>query len=129
MGKFLDETGLSTVWGLVVDEIGEAEARCAKVESGSYEGTGESSAMGASYTNTLTFGLTPKLVMIFNPTAATIGYFCEGASTYIVGSQGGSFFVVDAFGQTMTWHYGGNTSGGGMQMNASGETYYYVAIG
>lgn len=101
----------------------------AKMQTGTYTGTGESSALGATYKNTLTFSFAPKLVVIFATNASTTAFFYAGASTYILGSESRNFLFVDAFGKTMTWHYGGNTTGGSLQLNTSGEVYTYVAIG
>lgn len=93
-----------------------------RVESGSYVGTG---TYGSGNPNSLTFGFVPKTVIV--KTEATAAYFLYA----LAGSQSARSGVSSS-AATLTWS--GNTlqwysSSAISQMNTSGTTYYYVAIG
>ena len=101
----------------------------AKIETGSYNGTG---VYGSANKNTLSFSLTPKIVVIYRRSTSS-GF--QMVMPYIYGEH--SFWtgtmstnqeqIVSISGNTMSWYSnGGNAS---YQLNVSGLTYYYAAIG
>lgn len=104
----------------------------AQIEVGTYTGTG---TYGSSDKNSITFSFTPKMVLIRDQAATNLSYM-QMAAPYIFGNQ--TFFtstdmstfrkqVVDISGATMNWYSdGGNAQ---YQMNASGKTYEWIAIG
>ena len=106
-----------------------------QIATGSYTGTG---TYGASNPNTLTFNFEPKLVIIAAP-YLTIGYGSTitrsnwklwiGQPNAYVGYTDGH--VEDTYivkGNKFSWYnsYHGSAD---MQLNDSGQTYYYIAIG
>lgn len=106
-----------------------------QIATGSYTGTG---TYGASNPNTLTFNFEPKLVIIA-ATYLTIGYGSTltqpnwklwiGQPNAYVGYSDGN--VEDTYivkGNKFSWYnsYHGSAA---MQLNDSGQTYYYIAIG
>lgn len=103
----------------------------AKITTGSYVGTGKS---GSSNQNTLTFPFAPKVVFIGQQNG-------EGRGIFISASQYGdtrisptiSNAAAGSYGVALTW-YGNSVSWyngyiGECQLNASGRTYNYTAIG
>ncbi len=147
MGKFLDESGVATLWELIKAE----DAKGAKVVAGSYVGTG---TYGEANKTSLTFGFVPKLLWV-----TTDRWLHSGNPSVDRTSLKDSFFVmngasgVDVFatlipnifdgdayftwsGNTVSWYgyYNGMSdyipmATPAIQMNTSGETYYYFAIG
>lgn len=110
------------LWGEVIPTV--------KIATGSYVGTG---TYGISNKNTLTFPFEPKVVFIgYGDTeAVTIrGSFCFVRGAYTAGStvsSSSSYTVLLEWdGNTVSWYSGTNQ---GVQLNATGKTYYYVAIG
>lgn len=106
-----------------------------QIATGSYTGTG---TYGESNPNTLTFNFEPKLVIIA-ATSLKIGYggtitqpnwkLWIGQPNAYVGYNDGN--VEDTYivkGNKFSWHnsYHGSAD---MQLNYSGQTYYYIAIG
>ena len=100
---------------------------CAKMAVGSYTGTGTS---GAAAPNTLTFGFTPKVLLVL---ASTAGLWNEYQSsmllihpmtTGVTGSQTGSRVTI-TWGENFVSWYGSDYI---FQMNSE-RTYYYFAIG
>lgn len=114
----------------------------AKVETGSYTGTGTS---GQDNPNTLSLGISPKFIMIFDPTAGANNH---AYTMFLIPGHNGTVFWAatdrDSYsnvagantlnirctvsGNTVSWYsalYNGSTS----QMNKQGVTYYWVAIG
>ena len=102
----------SDVWGNEIPAV--------KIYTGSYVGTGTS---GENNPNTLTFPFEPKAVFVCESFATdtgnpdTILYFGQPGST------GSAEFSVS--GNTFEWF----STSASHQLNNSGETYYYVAIG
>lgn len=95
-----------------------------KIETGSYVGTG---TYGSGGKNSLTFGFVPAILII---TVDYVNYHYVN-SGYIVCNSGGHSgqngnieAIVD--GNTVSW-YSGNSAQ--VQLNTSGLTYKYVAIG
>lgn len=103
-----------------------------KIESGTYSGTG---VYGSGNANSITFGFTPKLVII--RTTGTSNYnqmvapYIYGNTEFLVGTGTTATQwrrqVASVSGNTLTWYSdGGNAAS---QLNASGKTYYWTAIG
>ena len=101
----------------------------AKIETGDYNGTG---VYGSSHKNTLSFSITPKIVVIYRGNNST-GF--QMLMPYIYGEK--SFWTgtistnqeqtVNISGNTMQWYTNGGNAN--YQLNGSGLTYYYAAIG
>lgn len=99
------------------------------IETGSYVGTG---TYGESNPNTLTFGFTPKLVIIVAGEApldqmGTFVYNAPYGVSFYGLSQSHLISVVLTWGENTVQFY--NTDTAGRQLNQNGITYYYVAIG
>lgn len=110
----------------------------AKIETGSYTGNGNTQSGNP---NSLTFGFVPKVVFIcrdilniFNAglffTIALAASYKQYGYANISGSSG--IYVSDrnfamCNGNTLSWYYNGNVAE--EQLNVSGITYYYIAIG
>lgn len=121
---FLDETGLAELWNLI-------RAEDAQIVTGSYVGTGN---YDANYPNSINLGFDAKLIFIMPATITDT----SSKSTYwglMMPMQGKA--MVDSTGNSRSIY--NITSGGGVvswytnlvanQLNQSGVTYYYVAIG
>ena len=133
---FLDETGLAELWSL----IKAADAKAAKIATGSYTGTGKS---GASNPNTLTFSFTPKLVFLHSGDGAFAygnnysGGTVPGTELFIWGTgqtkytcSTNSNLVFTQSGKNLSWYHEDQYSVSAFsQCNASGKTYHYIAIG
>lgn len=91
------------VWGNDIPAV--------KMETGSYVGTG---TYGADNPNELTFPFEPKLVIIMQDTGRSSGRIWAG---------NGHWGTLE--GNTLSWY----ESTAANQMNTSGSTYYYVALG
>ena len=105
----------------------------AKIETGSYVGTGTS---GENNPNTLTFSFAPKIVIIFPSTyAGGPGYFGYPSSAGMVWSTvpSESFKQISISwnGNSVSWYATHSTASYAetMQMNNAGKTFYYLAIG
>lgn len=122
----------------------DGRARCA---SGSYTGTG---VYGTSNKNTITFSFQPKFVIIKEPGSTSANgygggltaFFCQSASSPTTQSSTAGGFdgscqddarrsflngrLQGTGNVTLSWY---NSNSARQQMNASGTTYYYVAIG
>lgn len=107
----------------------------ARIATGSYIGTG---TYGNSHPNSLTFEFEPKLVIISGE-YLTIGYGSTitqpewklwiGQPNAYVGYNNGN--VKDTYkveGNKFSW-YNSDYGSASMQLNYSGATYYYIAIG
>ena len=94
----------------------------AKVQAGSYKGTGKS---GNGSKNSLTFSFVPKLVIICGnaDNVVGLGVWVNGNSQLVGGSNYHS--VASFSNKTLAWYY----SNSGQQLNNSGTTYYWIAIG
>lgn len=150
MSKFLDESGLDVLWGLIKgqdDDVREemtAHANTkAMIEVGSYVGT---DTFGSAKPNSLTFGFEPKLLIIFNNNIAISGYEYSfytntnniinldavGTTYQICGPSGENGLSKNRYAKKSTngkifyWY---NKSSAAYQLNASGVTYRYIAIG
>lgn len=101
----------------------------AHLETGSYTGAG---VHGQNNPNTLTFTYKPRLVAILK--SYSTAYFPASASGLFLGwqygqtggYQGNHFTLTD---NVLSWYSTSNTDGNDKQMNTSGDTYYYLAVG
>lgn len=126
---FLDETGLAELWSLIQAEDAEVVANGVKMAKGSYEGTG---TYGESNPNSLTFEFKPKVFILNYATGsrvtlpifygATNMYVCINAVSNVLG---GLTLDLTWSGNTVSW-YGSSAI---KQLNESGKTYNYIAIG
>jgi hypothetical protein len=124
---FLDGTGLAELWSLVKAEDAKLAAVDVKIETGTYSGTDK---YGASNPNTLTFGFVPAAVIVATKSASSP----TGGLAFIAGSSYGTVkpdqtkatVVLAWSGTSVTWH---NTTNSAYQLNNSGTTYSYIAIG
>lgn len=147
MAKFLDETGLAELWSII-------KASSARVVTGTYTGTG---TYGSSNKCTLTFDFAPKLVIVseshmgagfgtsFNSVYGgamvavrhTTGVYGTGR---LASKEGGTPNSSKEVRHTFTWgdksfswytytQIAGYYDTPNAQYNASGTTYYYLAIG
>lgn len=92
----------------------------AKIETGSYTGTG---TYGSANPNSITFSITPKLVLIKGMLTPSI----LGGSFFTGTMQQNYSQVVSWSGNTMSWYSNGGNAG--YQLNTSGWSYEYCAIG
>ena len=98
----------------------------AHLETGSYVGTGTS---GSSNPNSLTLTYKPRFLMIivdagYYQTTAENGLLWQYPNTAAQGSN-----VVSVADNTVSWYSTGSSSRAARQMNTSGTTYHYIAIG
>ena len=95
-----------------------------KIETGSYVGTG---TYGSGGKNSLTFGFVPAILII---TADYVNnhYVNSGYIVCNSGGHGGRNGNIEAIvdGNTVSWYSGNDAQ---VQLNTSGLTYKYVAIG
>ena len=130
----LPETFASLVMGYggksVADNIQELmEANGLTLTTGTYNGTG---SFGQSTPNTLSFNITPKMVIISDNTtnAGTILPMINGNTNAVsitaTGSITGNPLVVSWSTNNVSWY---NTSGAAQQLNVNGNTYSWVMIG
>ena len=108
--------------------IEDALAGCGncKIAYGSYVGTGQ---YGAANPNTLTFDFEPKAMFILGTPNPSIALFMRGCARYwntgiVISSLG-----TEWSGNTIRWYSTSSNQGAENQMNISGMTYNYVAIG
>ena len=103
-----------------------------KIQAGSYTGTGK---VGRSNPNNITVGFKPKFLFI-----ASIGLnISEGESQPFIWGEGitkymnfGKEMIFTTTATGISWYLNTTTSNSnyiGAQLNASGQTYYYVALG
>lgn len=101
-----------------------------RIETGSYAGTGSS---GSSHKNTLTFGFVPAAVIItevslssFYPGNVLINGQTESSGIGSLNNVGDYYsMALNWTGKTVSWYAGE----AGKQLNKSGATYRYFAIG
>lgn len=116
------------VWGNTIPAV--------KIETGSYVGTG---TYGQSNPNTLTFPFEPKVVFIGDATSSPSNLYygtyiplIQGVKTaisQIVTNGGKDILYVSWDGNTVSYYSNGGTDFVKSQLNATGVTYNYVAIG
>lgn len=108
----------------------------AKIVTGSYVGTG---TYGSSNPNSLTFDFTPKFVLLGISISRTFFGVNNGVENFVIlpwGTATGFYYLSNGNasyynplvfeGDTMSWY---NETNVAYQLNNSGTTYYYVAIG
>ena len=100
----------------------------AKIEAGSYVGTG---TKGESNPTEITFAITPKILVVYRADGYvyTIYPYTVGADylwTVIGNGSSPTACTATVTGTTVSWWTSANSS---LQLNDSGTTYYYCAIG
>ena len=91
-----------------------------RYETGSYTGTG---TYGSGNANSISFKFVPKAVIVRHATSVNHGYFINTVS----GMTSASYYqTVSWSGTTVGWY---SPSSASQQMNESGATYNYIAIG
>lgn len=96
-----------------------------RIATGSYVGTGQS--YNVDYYNSLTFDFEPKLVILAN------AYSYNGQPMHVIFQnpvKSAIYFeslTVAWTGNTVSWY--SSSSKADYQLNTSGKTYYYIAIG
>ena len=105
--------------------IAALQLRAVQMEYGTYVGTGK---YGESNPNSLTFNFDPVCVIagrsaVLDRSSATQGCIIALKGT-TVSASGVSSCIID--GNTMTWY---STHSPGCQINSSGVTYGYIALG
>lgn len=104
----------------------------AKIESGSYTGTGTS---GSENPNSLTFSIAPAILFIITANNVNTPYQCffinPCVSAWTLISSSGSYnrLRVTWNNNIVTWYTNVTSSPANVQLNTSGTTYYYIAIG
>ena len=93
-----------------------------QVYTGSYTGTGQ---YGSSNPNTLTFPFEPKILVVGNYWQFTAPYGCPSAPCMGSGNSVGGV-NLNWSGNSVSWH---STRNNTQQLNESGKTYNYFAIG
>ena len=108
-----------------------------KIETGSYIGTG---TYGSSNPNSLTFSFRPKLFFLDDQKGSNL-YYGSGWLVYTdflddsyeklpLASQTYYYPYMKFENNVLTWYcYNGSDNVSAYQMNTSGTTYYYIAIG
>lgn len=138
MANYMDEARLEELWGLIKEQdeaVAALVSARAQIATGTYKGTGKA---GESNKKSLTFGFVPKLVFIqssgTDPHYTGIyisGQAHLGGFTIKASGTGGQInsFCCDASvsGTKLSWY--DDYSNAYWQLNVSGSTYYYVAIG
>ena len=110
-------------------KIDAALAGGAKIATGSYTGTGK---YGASHPNTLTFDFAPKFIYVYRSGSYLTYAFpaVAGQGTSVVYHQVGEFdnkvINLSWNGNSVSWYC---TADVYCQLNNSGSTYCYFAIG
>lgn len=97
-----------------------------KIASGSYAGTG---IYGSGSPKKITFPFVPKWVYIMLPTVPSLRAVYVNGAKYMTTQANGSnsqTAVCTLSGSTLSWY---NTSDASYQLNSSGYTYIWVALG
>ena len=114
-----------------IGKITPEQIGAARVETGSYKGTGKKSA---STPNTLTFGFEPKLVVVSSKSDEYLRrcVFVRGVTRTVstIQNNSASYGSVSVTwnGNTLSW-YDYKEYSVYDQLDVSGTTYFYVAIG
>lgn len=106
----------------------------ARIVTGNYVGTG---TYGPKNPCSLTFDFTPKIVLMHlrGDSASSTSTHCmvfvwNITNDFYIGHAGDSHNSVTYSGNTISWYNTtGNLASAGAQLNASGTTYWYTAIG
>lgn len=105
--------------GKTLDEV---TAFPCQVYTGSYVGTG---TYGQSNPNSLTFPFEPKVVFVRGNGRSIIHMITGCTQAETVKSQGNDYVVTAWDGNSVSWYI----TDADRQLNMSGQTYYYAAIG
>ena len=104
-----------------------------RIVAGSYVGTGK---YGPSNRNTLTFGFAPQVIflgtnLVDNYNSVPEYYILFRGVNHFVARNTSSKNTVEWSGNTVTWYFGSTNDSEGeiKQLNESGKTYQYLAIG
>lgn len=114
----------------LVDSNTETITSGAKISTGSYKGTG---TYGSSNKNSLTFDFAPKFLVVAkngNQTGSASGgsfywVYPSTGSVNITKANEGYTPSVSVSGNTVSWY----SDAAATQLNTSGTTYHYFAIG
>lgn len=119
------------------DVFAEIAANRAKVAYGSYAGTGQ---YGSSHPVTLVLPFEPKFIVVlsgssnyFGPQSGSSGYYSSwfmatrGVSKVYVGYAGYTEVNLTWSGNNVSWYT--SSASPGSQCDASGVTYYWIAVG
>ena len=115
----------------VITYLGQLGEPGAKIEVGSYVGTG---TYGQSNPNSLTFGFEPKLLIIRNASSSNEYLFLSAVksgryvsfSLRMSGGSAGSYTgVITLSGNIVSWYADDSQA----QMNLSDYTFHYIALG
>ena len=98
----------------------------AVLELGSYVGTG---ACGEDSPNTLSFGITPRLVLVETSTNNATKSDVQQMLCIHGASKAGSRCLLTWGDKSLSWYYGGSGATAEGQFNKQGTTYHYIAIG
>ena len=129
------ETKITDVLGNLISIPADQIKDGVKIATGSYTGTG---TYGSSNPNSLTFDFKPKLVII-SAESLIIGYgstltqpdwklWIGQPNAYVGYNKGNVKDTYKVEGNKFSW-YNSNYGSATMQLNYSGQTYYYIAIG
>lgn len=105
-----------------------------RIETGSYVGTG---TFGSSNPCSLTFDFTPKILLMhmggtsaYSEDTHCMVFVWNITNDFYIGNAGDSHNSVTYSGNTISWYNTtGNLASAGQQLNGSGTTYWYTAIG
>lgn len=104
-------------------EITSALSGFARIETGSYVGTG---TYGSANPNTLTFEFAPKFVFVSSGGGGSSYFLWVQGCNKTSGEYNDDSSVVVVSGNTLSWYNPVNNTS---QRNVKGWTYYYIAIG
>lgn len=126
-----DQTAVDDEVARLEGLIGTGENNC-RITYGSYAGNGNA---GPNSPNTLTFnsGFQPDFIEIMNPNDdyAVVGLAAVRGTTATISSAGsGSYYIGMSWGaNSVSWWHRTSPYKADAQLNTSGTTYYYVALG
>ena len=138
LGLDSDDPTVDEAFGRLNQHLTDVEAHGAKIEVGSYVGTG---TYGSSNPKELSFMFEPKLVLVGmikssnNITQAPFSPTSNGWQSCFIWVKGQTQVHVNSYTLTLTLLSEGktlsfySTKTGGAQCNDSGGTYIYLAIG
>ena len=111
----------------VDNEITSALSGFARIEMGSYVGTG---TYGESNPNTLTFGFAPKVIFIYTNNSSEVAILLKDQTIARNNQQGTSSAQllrgITWTGNTVSWY---SSDSADQQRNEASKQYTYIAIG
>ena len=118
---------LSAINSGVDNEITSALSGFARIETGSYTGTGK---YGESNPNTLTFGFEPKVIFIYTSDSSEVAILLKDQTIARNNQQGTSSAQllrgITWIGNTVSWY---SSDSADQQRNEASKQYTYIAIG